>query len=154
MAAPSHSTAGCGVTQNRDWSLTMPRISPTIRAVLPLTASTLDVSFSESVAQAAAENPAHYSVTNGIGNPFSAVRDATDKSLVTAVSDVLHISEDSSYRRIRGETPLVLDELKERLRGRRIFGRLSKQCRAGARQFCRRLIHPEKPLLDQMGIKL
>ena len=36
-----------------------------------------------------------------------------DKSLVAAVSEVLHISEDSSYRRIRGETPLVLDELKE-----------------------------------------
>ena len=36
-----------------------------------------------------------------------------DKSLVAAVSEVLHISEDSSYRRIRGETPLVLDEIKE-----------------------------------------
>ena len=36
-----------------------------------------------------------------------------EKSLVAAVSEVLHISEDSSYRRIRGETPLVLDELKE-----------------------------------------
>jgi len=36
-----------------------------------------------------------------------------DKTLVTTVSEVLHISEDSSYRRIRGETPLVLDELKE-----------------------------------------
>jgi len=36
-----------------------------------------------------------------------------DKSLVAAISEVLHISEDSSYRRIRGETPLVLDELKE-----------------------------------------
>jgi len=36
-----------------------------------------------------------------------------DKSLVAAVSEILHISEDSSYRRIRGETPLVLDELKE-----------------------------------------
>ena len=36
-----------------------------------------------------------------------------DTSLVTAVSEILHISEDSSYRRIRGETPLVLEELKE-----------------------------------------
>jgi len=36
-----------------------------------------------------------------------------ETSLVTAVSEVLHISEDSSYRRIRGETPIVLDELKE-----------------------------------------
>lgn len=36
-----------------------------------------------------------------------------DTSLVTAVSDILHISEDSSYRRIRGETPLVLEELRE-----------------------------------------
>ena len=36
-----------------------------------------------------------------------------DTSLVSAVAEVLHISEDSTYRRIRGETPLVLDELKE-----------------------------------------
>src|SRR5215831_11352033 len=36
-----------------------------------------------------------------------------DASLVTTVAEVLHISEDSCYRRIRGETPLVLDELKE-----------------------------------------
>jgi hypothetical protein len=50
--------------------------------VLPLTASTLEVSFSESVAQGSAESTANYTVTNGIGNPFSAVRDATDKSLV------------------------------------------------------------------------
>lgn len=31
--------------------------------------------------------------------------------LVDAVADVLHLSYDSTYRRIRGETPLVLDEV-------------------------------------------
>lgn len=31
-------------------------------------------------------------------------------SLADSVSDILHISADSAYRRIRGETPLVLDE--------------------------------------------
>ena len=33
-----------------------------------------------------------------------------DVSLVDAVSDLLHVSGDSAYRRIRGETPLVLEE--------------------------------------------
>jgi len=31
-------------------------------------------------------------------------------SMVDAVSEILHVSTDSAYRRIRGETPLVLDE--------------------------------------------
>lgn len=31
-------------------------------------------------------------------------------SLVDTISEILHISSDSAYRRIRGETPLVLDE--------------------------------------------
>ncbi len=34
-------------------------------------------------------------------------------SMVDIVSDILHISADSAYRRIRGETPLVLDEAME-----------------------------------------
>ncbi len=33
-------------------------------------------------------------------------------SLVDAISEVLHVSSDSAYRRIRGETPLVLEEAK------------------------------------------
>ena len=33
-----------------------------------------------------------------------------DQNLVDIVSDILHVSADSAYRRIRGETPLVLDE--------------------------------------------
>lgn len=35
------------------------------------------------------------------------------ESLVDSVAETLHISSDSAYRRIRGETPLVLDEVKE-----------------------------------------
>lgn len=34
-------------------------------------------------------------------------------SLVDAVAETLHLSSDSAYRRIRGETPMVLDEVKE-----------------------------------------
>lgn len=34
-------------------------------------------------------------------------------SLVDSVAEILHVSNDSAYRRIRGETPLVLDEARE-----------------------------------------
>lgn len=34
-------------------------------------------------------------------------------SLVDTVASILHVSSDSAYRRIRGETPLVLDEARE-----------------------------------------
>ncbi len=34
-------------------------------------------------------------------------------SLVDAVSEILHVSSDSAYRRIRGETPLVLEEARQ-----------------------------------------
>jgi hypothetical protein len=34
-------------------------------------------------------------------------------SLVDTVADLLHVSSDSAYRRIRGETPVVLDEARE-----------------------------------------
>lgn len=34
-------------------------------------------------------------------------------SLVDSVANILHVSNDSAYRRIRGETPLVLDEARE-----------------------------------------
>lgn len=34
-------------------------------------------------------------------------------SLVDTIANILHVSSDSAYRRIRGETPLVLDEARE-----------------------------------------
>ena len=34
-------------------------------------------------------------------------------SVVESVAEILHISSDSAYRRIRGETPIVLDEARE-----------------------------------------
>lgn len=34
-------------------------------------------------------------------------------SLVDTVAEILHVSSDSAYRRIRGETPVVLDEARE-----------------------------------------
>src|SRR5687767_2211319 len=36
-----------------------------------------------------------------------------DRSMVDSVAEILHISSDSAYRRIRGETPMVLDEARE-----------------------------------------
>jgi hypothetical protein len=36
-----------------------------------------------------------------------------DASMVDVVSGILHVSTDSAYRRIRGETPMVLDEVKQ-----------------------------------------
>ena|SRR5688572_22616597 len=36
-----------------------------------------------------------------------------DISIVDSVAEILHISSDSAYRRIRGETPIVLDEARE-----------------------------------------
>ena len=37
----------------------------------------------------------------------------SDASMVDAISEILHVSTDSAYRRIRGETPLVLDEVRQ-----------------------------------------
>jgi len=37
---------------------------------------------------------------------------ASSESLTDTVSEILHVSSDSAYRRIRNETPLVLDEAK------------------------------------------
>lgn len=37
----------------------------------------------------------------------------SQESLVDTVAEILHISADSAYRRIRGETPVVLDEARE-----------------------------------------
>ena len=34
-------------------------------------------------------------------------------SLTDAVSEILHVSNDSAYRRIRNETPLILEEAKQ-----------------------------------------
>lgn len=36
-----------------------------------------------------------------------------DASMVDVVSGILHVSMDSAYRRIRGETPMVLDEVRQ-----------------------------------------
>ena len=46
---------------------------------------------------------------------FERIRESVpaDKSLVSVIAEALHLSEDSSYRRIRGETPLILEEAKE-----------------------------------------
>ena len=37
----------------------------------------------------------------------------TENSMVDTLSELLNVSNDSAYRRIRGETPLILDEAKK-----------------------------------------
>ena len=34
-------------------------------------------------------------------------------TMVDAISEILHVSSDSAYRRIRGDTPLVLSEVRQ-----------------------------------------
>lgn len=45
---------------------------------------------------------------------FQAIRNTLPAtvSFIDAIADALHISNDSAYRRVRGETPLVLEEVK------------------------------------------
>jgi hypothetical protein len=45
---------------------------------------------------------------------FQAIRESLPPSLsfIDAIAEALHLSTDSAYRRIRGETPLVLEEVK------------------------------------------
>jgi hypothetical protein len=45
---------------------------------------------------------------------FQAIRERLPASVafIDAIADALHVSTDSAYRRIRGETPLVLEEVK------------------------------------------
>jgi hypothetical protein len=54
----------------------------------------------------------HFSLQDRL---FQKIRESLDNetSFADAIAEKLHISLDSAYRRIRGETPLVLDEAKE-----------------------------------------
>jgi hypothetical protein len=58
---------------------------PTLLSVTGLSTTQADVLFSESVNLTTAQQIANYSVSNGIGNPISAVRDATNAALVHLV---------------------------------------------------------------------
>ena len=53
--------------------------------------------------------------TNAQQYLFERIREVVppEKSLVSVIAEVLHLSEDSTYRRLRGETPLVLEEVRE-----------------------------------------
>jgi hypothetical protein len=55
---------------------------PVVSAVSVLSSTAIDVKFSEPVEAASAQNTAAYSVNSSIGNPVSAIRDASDFSLV------------------------------------------------------------------------
>ncbi len=55
---------------------------PELVSITPLSSTQLDVLFSEAVEQAGAENESNYFVSNGVGNPSSAIRDGLNTSLV------------------------------------------------------------------------
>jgi hypothetical protein len=55
---------------------------PAIVSTNVLSSNQLDIKFSEGIEQTSAESSANYSVDNGIGNPSSAMRDASDFTLV------------------------------------------------------------------------
>ncbi len=55
---------------------------PAISSAIVLSASTLDLKFTEQVQTSTAQNVLNYSVNQSIGNPLTAVQDASDKSLV------------------------------------------------------------------------
>ncbi len=57
-------------------------IKPTVVSVNVLSATALDVKFSEPVEGSSAQSTANYSVNNGMGNPTSATLDGTDPTLV------------------------------------------------------------------------
>jgi len=56
--------------------------APTIVSATPVSATQLDVLFNENVDLATSQSTANYSVNNGIGTPATAVRDASNFSLV------------------------------------------------------------------------
>jgi len=60
--------------------------------------------------------------TNAQQYLFQRIRELVppEQSLVSVIADALHLSEDSSYRRIRGETALVIEEVRELCRHFRI----------------------------------
>jgi hypothetical protein len=55
---------------------------PALVSATAITATTADVLFNETVDVSTAQNAANYSVSNSVGTPVSAVRDATNTSLV------------------------------------------------------------------------
>lgn len=57
-------------------------VKPAISSVQVLSSATIDVKFSEALEQVSAEDILNYTVNNGIGNPVTSTRDATDFSLV------------------------------------------------------------------------
>lgn len=57
-------------------------LAPTVVSVTPVSATQLDVQFSEPMDQPIAETALNYSVNNGIGTPLTAVLDGIDPALV------------------------------------------------------------------------
>ena len=68
------------MTQNINFTVDV--TPPTIASVKVLSATAIDITFSENVDQSTAEIATNYSLNNSIGNPASAAQDATNKALV------------------------------------------------------------------------
>ncbi len=63
-------------------NMVIDNIAPTVNSVLVNNINSLDVHFSEEVDEIASQDIMNYLVNNGIGNPISAVKDLTNKSLI------------------------------------------------------------------------
>ncbi len=63
-------------------NIVLDTIKPTVTDVTVVSATLIDVDFSEPVEVTTAQSTVNYSIDNSIGNPFTAVRDASDYSLV------------------------------------------------------------------------
>lgn len=57
-------------------------VAPTVTSVTPISTTELEVLFSETVDLTSAQNLSNYSLNNGLGNPSTAIRDASDLRLV------------------------------------------------------------------------
>lgn len=65
-----------------NWPYTADVTPPSLSSVSVISSTLLDVVFDEAVEIASAQNALNYTVSNGIGNPAAAIRDASDFTLV------------------------------------------------------------------------
>lgn len=71
------------ISTNRNYNFTYDRLAPRLNGISLISPTELTVEFSEEVVKVIAENPANYTVDNGIGNPLTAVRSEEFTNRVT-----------------------------------------------------------------------
>ena len=75
--------SGNAISTNRGYNFTYDRLAPRLNSIKLTSPTTLRVEFSEEVVKSIAENPANYSVSNGLGNPTQALRSEEFTNVVT-----------------------------------------------------------------------